>query len=173
MRALLITGPVGIGKTTVAEAVGELLVAANRPHAVLDLDAVRRCRPAPAGDPFHAALGLRNLACVAANYRAAGAERLVLAGVIENRDERFRHAEAVGGELVVCLLTATESVVRDRLRRRHADDRDQGESLRWHLARAPELTRILDHADLADATIDATAPAQDVAAAVLSAVGWA
>ncbi|MET8756910.1 hypothetical protein [Lentzea sp. NPDC004782] len=47
MRALLITGPVGIGKTTVAEAVGDVLAAASVPHAVIDLDWLRHCTPKP------------------------------------------------------------------------------------------------------------------------------
>lgn len=38
MKALLITGPVGVGKTTVAEAVGDVLATAGVPHAVIDLD---------------------------------------------------------------------------------------------------------------------------------------
>ena len=37
MSALLVTGPVGVGKTTVASAVGDLLATAEVPHAVIDL----------------------------------------------------------------------------------------------------------------------------------------
>ncbi|GAB2821190.1 DUF397 domain-containing protein [Lentzea nigeriaca] len=50
MRALLITGPVGVGKTTVAEAVGDVLAAAEVPHAVIDLDWLRCFRPSPADE---------------------------------------------------------------------------------------------------------------------------
>jgi adenylylsulfate kinase len=172
VRTLLITGPVGVGKSTTAEAVGHLLRATGHRHAVIDLDAIRQCWPPPPDDPFHSALGLRNLRDLATNYRAAGAERLVLAGVIETREERRRHAEAVGAELVVCRLTAAQDVVRERLERRHRDDHDDREGVRWHLARTLELTRILDEADLADATVDSAAAVHEVAAAVLAAVGW-
>ena len=91
-RALLLTGTVGVGKTTTADAVGARLRVRGVPHAVVDLDELRRCWPAPPDDPFHAALGLANLAAVARAYRAAGAERLVLAGVCESRRDRDRHA---------------------------------------------------------------------------------
>ena len=84
-EALLLTGTVGVGKTSVAEAVGDLLREAEVPNAVVDVDWLRAAWPPPPGDPFNQAVALRNLAAVGANYLDAGAARLVLAGVVETR----------------------------------------------------------------------------------------
>ena len=149
-RALLLTGTVGVGKTTTADAVGARLRVRGVPHAVVDLDELRRCWPAPPDDPFHAALGLANLAAVARGYREAGAEWLVLAGVCESREERDRHAAAVGVPLRVVRLLATEAVVAPRLHARHAGD---PEGLAWHLHRRGELDAVLDAAGVADAEV--------------------
>lgn len=169
--ALLITGTVGAGKTSVAEAAGELLAERRTPHAVIDLDGLRRFWPAPEDDPFSLGLTLRNLRDVARNFLDAGARRLVLAGVVESRDERKRYEEALGGVgLVVCRLRVRLPVVHERLARRHEGDEP---GLRWHLGRSGELDRILDEAGAEDVTVDATErPVRDVAAAVLEAAGW-
>ncbi|MDB1087723.1 hypothetical protein PJ985_09110 [Streptomyces sp. ACA25] len=168
-RALLLNGTVGVGKSSVAEAVGGLLAEAAVPHAVIDLDSLRRAWPAPPGDRFHFGLMLRNLSAVAGNCLAAGAVRLLLAGVVETREQRQRCADAVGVELSVCRLRAGLPVIRERLTRRHAQE---PEALRWHLERAGELAGILDRAGVDDFTVDAgTDPVTDVAAAVLQAAG--
>ncbi|WP_336205346.1 adenylyl-sulfate kinase [Nonomuraea sp. LPB2021202275-12-8] len=168
--ALLITGTVGAGKTSTADAVGDLLADAGIPHAVLDLDWLRRSWPCPPGDPFNSAMTLRNLRDVARNFLDGGAARLVLAGVIESRDERRLHEEAVGVELAVCRLRVAPAALHRRLVRRHDGD-DAG--LRWHLERSGELDRVLDAARVADTVVDAgdRDPAE-VAAAVLAAAGW-
>jgi len=167
-RALLLTGTVGVGKTTTADAVGGRLRARGVPHAVVDLDELRRCWPAPPDDPFHSALGLANLAAVARGYRAAGAEWLVLAGVCESWEERDQHAAALEVPLQVVRLLAPEAVVAPRLRARHAAD---PEGLAWHLHRRGELDAVLDAAGVADAAVavDGLAPPA-VADAVLRAV---
>ncbi|MGY4766497.1 hypothetical protein ACXC9Q_06220 [Kribbella sp. CWNU-51] len=64
-RALLITGPVGIGKTAVAGAVGEALAEVGVPGAVIDLDGLASAWPAPPDDRFNLALELRNLRAAA------------------------------------------------------------------------------------------------------------
>lgn len=168
MSALLLTGPVGVGKTTVAEAVGELLAAAEVPHAVIDLDWLAQYWPSPPDDRFNLTLQLRNLHAVARNYLDAGAEHLVLAGVVESRDDRDRYAEALGTDLTVCRLTADLTVIQQRLIRRHLSEED----LRWHLHRAPELTEIFDRAQVDDFAIAADRPVLDVARDVLTATGW-
>ncbi|GAA3561600.1 hypothetical protein GCM10022419_047800 [Nonomuraea rosea] len=166
--ALLITGTVGAGKTSVADAAGDLLAGAGIPHAVIDLDWLRRAWPAPPGDPFNGALTMRNLSAVAANFLAGGAERLVLAGVIEDRDERDRHEQALGVPLAVCRIHVALPEVRRRLAGRHVHD---PQDLGWHLGRAAELAGILDAAQVEDYTVDGThgTPPQ-IAAGVVE--GW-
>lgn len=168
--ALLITGTVGAGKTSVADAAGDLLAAAGIPHAVIDLDWLRRSWPAPADDPFHLELTLRNLRDVARNHLEAGARRLVLAGVVESRDERRRHQEAVGVDLTVCRLRVPIPVVHRRLARRHEGDEA---GLRWHLDRSGALDDILVAAQVEDVVVDAEERSvTSLAAAVMEAVGW-
>ncbi len=84
---LLVTGPVGVGKTTVGSEISALLNRAGEPHAFVDMDSLRWCHPSPPHDPFNIALAMRNLAAVWANFRAAGAGRLILADVLESRDD--------------------------------------------------------------------------------------
>ncbi len=81
--ALLLMGTVGAGKTTTADAVGLHVEAASVPHAIIDLDEIRRMWPRPASDPFGSEIELRNVESLSANYVEAGADRLVLAGVCE------------------------------------------------------------------------------------------
>ncbi|MGW3761717.1 hypothetical protein [Streptomyces sp. NPDC005131] len=66
-RAILITGTVGAGKTSVAGAAGDLLTGAGVPNAVIDMDWLCRTWPAPADDRFNFALLLRNLRCMVGN----------------------------------------------------------------------------------------------------------
>lgn len=71
--ALLITGTVGAGKTTIAAAAGSILAGARTPHAIIDLDALSQSWPNPPDDPFNLAMELQNLESVARNYLSAGA----------------------------------------------------------------------------------------------------
>lgn len=166
---LLVTGTVGVGKTTVAEAVAERLGAAGRAAASIDLDALGRLHPAPPGDRFRRRLTLANLAAVAAGHRAAGAAVLVVAGVVEDHAQRAEVEAALAGPVRVVHLVAPAAVVEERLRRRHVGPAVDG--LAWHLARAPELAAVLVGAGHAAVTVDADAPLAVVVDRVLAAVG--
>ena len=147
---LIVTGPVGVGKTTVAYEVSKLLAAAELPHACIDMDTLRSCYPAPAGDRFNVALGLRNLAAVWANCRAAGAAYLIVADVIESRDELQGYREAVPGAAIsVVRLGATLSTLTGRV-----TQREVGSSRDWHLLRAAELAAQMDRDQVEDIVVD-------------------
>ena len=60
VEALLITGTVGVGKTTTARVIGEQLQKLGIPHAVIDQDELARGWPAPAEDRFNMELELTN-----------------------------------------------------------------------------------------------------------------
>ncbi len=168
-QAVLITGTVGVGKSTTAEAMGTRLTELGVAHAVLDLDEIRRCWPSPAGDPFNLAVTLVNLADLARNFVAAGARVLVLAGVVETLTDRRRYADAVQLPLTVCRLSLDLAAVRARIAVRHADDHA---GRRWHLDRSGELEAILDAAAVEDVMIHTAGlgPAE-AAARVLDVVG--
>ncbi|MDP9357374.1 MAG: hypothetical protein M3R02_19210 [Chloroflexota bacterium] len=147
---LVITGPVGVGKSTVAAAVSDLLDRAGVPHALVDLDHLRQRYPAPADDPFHIGLGLRNLAAVWANYQAAGAQRLVLADVVESRADVRGYRDAVpGAAILVVRLTASLATIEGRLA-----GRETGAGFEWHRRRAAELMGLMERNRVEDVLVD-------------------
>jgi hypothetical protein len=102
---IIVTGPVGVGKSTVAEAMGYQRLAAKVPHANVDFDQLTACYPRPADDDaWGTKLGLSNLAAMWTNYQLAGARRLIIARVIESRSELDGFREAVPGADIVLVL---------------------------------------------------------------------
>lgn len=167
---LVITGPVGVGKTTVASAVADLLSNAGRPNGMIDMDALRWVYPSPADDPFHVALGLRNLAAVAANYRRAGATRLILVDILEARAHLAGYQEAIPGAAIqVVRLHATPATIAARITRREMSQ----DSHDWHQGRAVELATLFARERPEDILIDTDgkSPAA-IAAEILSQTGW-
>jgi hypothetical protein len=160
---------VGVGKTAVGAAVSDILTEEGVAHAAIDLDCLRSCHPTPRDDPFHMALGLRNLAAVWANYRAAGAERLVLVDVVEKREYLAGYREAMpGADIMVVRLTATLESLHKRL-----EGRESGASLEWHTARAAELLALMDERAVEDVLVQTEGKAVvEVAREVLVRVGW-
>lgn len=166
---LLITGTVGSGKTTTAEAIGDRLGAQGTPHAIVDLDWLRRSWPTPADDPFNTALELQNLRAVAQNFFRAGALHLVLAGVVESEGMRASYERALGLPVVVCRLQVNLEQIRQRLVQRHRPGRERG----WHLHRSGKLDQILQSVGIGDHVIAVTTQTpEQVAEEVASAVSW-
>ena len=167
---LIVTGPVGVGKTTVAYEVAKLLAAVELPHACIDMDTLRSCYPAPAGDRFNVALGLRNLAAIWANCRAVGATHLIVADVIEAREELRGYREAVpGAAIVVIRLRATLSTLTGRV-----TQREVGSGQDWHLLRAAELAAQMDRDQIEDVVMDTDGrTVAAIAREVVERSGWA
>jgi len=118
VHALLVTGAPGVGKSVVANEIGELLRLADAPSAVIDLDALGRVHP-PAGGTYNSDLIIANLAATWPHYAALGVRYVVLARVIGNHSEHAAIEDALGGAAVtVCRLVAPQSVISDRLTRR-------------------------------------------------------
>lgn len=166
---LILTGPVGVGKTTVAAALSDLLNEQGLAHAVIDMDWLHWCHPSPAADPFHLALGLRNLRTVWTNYRAAGAQRLVLVDIVETQEGRATYYTALpDSDIRIVRLTAPLPVLHARLAAR-----ESGTSLAWHRRRAAELSELMEAQAVGDWVIEtANRTAAEVAGAVLAWTGW-
>ena len=120
---LLVTGPVGVGKSSVAAAASYLLREAGVPHALVDLAGIGAAWPVADDDPWNERLTHRNLACMWANFRDADAGRLILARVLEHRSLLRPIMEAVpGAAITVVRLRAPLGVVQARIRHREAGD---------------------------------------------------
>ena len=165
---LLITGPVGAGKTAVATEVSALLSAEHCPHALVDLAVIGRCWPAPIDDAWHEILIHRNLACMWDNFVAAGAQRLILCRVLQARSLLQRVEDAIrGADITVVRLRTPLDLVRARLRDREAGDPS------WFLDAATALHPAMELPGLADHGVDNTArPVREVAQEVLRVAGW-
>ena len=166
---VVINGPVGVGKSSVLGEVSDLLAEAGIAHCSLDLDALSQTFPSPEDDPFNLLLATNNLRAVWANAAAAGAERLVLASVVESEAHLQMMMSAVpDAEPFVCRLCAPVAVLHQRLRRREI-----GSALDWHLYRAGELAEILEDSGVGDVVIDTSdRPLRDIATEILEAADW-
>ena len=166
---LIVTGPVGVGKTTVASELSELLEGAGVPHALVDLDALRWCYPTRPDDPYSVTLAMRNLAAVWSNFQSEGAKRLVVADVIESREELERYRAAVpGARVTVVRLQASPGTLRGRVRRR-----ELASGLERHLERAVELHDLMEVRKVEDLSVDTDSRSVDeIAREILHRTGW-
>jgi adenylylsulfate kinase len=166
---LVITGPVGVGKTTVATSLSELLGQANLAHALIDLDWLRWCYPSPPDDPFQLELGIQNLAAVWSHYQAAGAARLILVDVVETRATLHSYQTAIPhAKTLLVRLHADLTILHQRLA-----GREVGASLAWHQQRAAELTTLMERARLEDLLVDTMdRSALDIAGEIIARTGW-
>jgi len=164
---VLVTGPVGVGKTTLAGALADALVEEGVPTAFVDGDTLTEVHPASPGDPFREGVLLANLEAAWEVYRAAGARCLVLAEVVESQAGVDRCAARVpGAEVTVIQLDASADVIRERLAHR-----DTGDSLVWHMNRADELQKLFRHKPLGHVTLDASQSLDALVSQALSATG--
>ena len=164
---LALSGSVGVGKTSTLIEIHDILEERKVPHGCVERDALGYSWP-PQGR-FNEGIVELNLSCVVKTFIAAGAERLVIAGVIETPDDLSVYHRCIpNAEIQVCRLTAELDLRRERLR-----TREKGAGLAWHLDRTAELDAILDKARLEDFSVDnGDRPLRDVALEVLARAGW-
>jgi hypothetical protein len=168
-RVLLVTGPVGVGKTAVLLEADALLTEARVPHAAVVLEELTRSWPAPADDEWNERVAYRNLACVWSNFAAAGAERLLLERVLEQRSQLREFQAAIpGAEVTVVRLRAPLALIEQRVHVRHAHAASE-----WHLGAARWLTPRMDAWAVEDHLVDnGDRPVHEVALNVLRLASW-
>ena len=169
--SIFLNGTVGVGKSTVAEALSTLEAKSGHHHAVIDLDHISRAWPPPEGDRFNHELEMANLRDIVVNYRRAGVEHFILAGVVEEATEIPRYEAALqSGGLLICRLEADAATLAKRLKLRHADNPTE---LEWHLGRAGELAAILRVASIDDLVVDNSGSSIAATATILKErAGW-
>jgi hypothetical protein len=104
------------------------------------------------------------------DYTATGTRTIVVAGVIQTKDQLDRFATAVGAAPCLVRLVVRLDEVKRRLSQRHGEFDDAG--LRWHLDRAPELDEILSNGALSMTLVENNGPPLATAHAVLAAIKW-
>ncbi len=168
---LLITGPGGVGKTTVAYEACRQLEARGVAHAMVDADELDRIFPAPREDPHKTGLTYRNLAGVWANLRAAGAPRLILAMVAIPLEDELPNVRAAIPEAAVTVvrLRAGEECLLKRVR-----DREVGSGRDYQVPRTVEQACLMAREPGPDRLlVDTTGrTVWEVAREVLNRAGW-
>lgn len=104
---LWITGPTGVGKSTVAFEIYRRLIRTGAPAAYVDLQQIGFLRPGAGGDAIRTA----NLAALWEVHRGAGARRLVVSGDVPHGADGLFAA----GALTVCRLRASRDTLAERL----------------------------------------------------------
>ena len=112
---------------------------------------------------------MRNLASLWPNYHMAGAERLILADIVESRAARESYRAALpNADLTIVRLQASLYTLQQRLERR-----ESGASLAWHQQRAAELALLMERTAVEDLLVDTENQAvHDIARTILGRIGW-
>ncbi len=166
-QAILITGSMGAGKTTVLGEASDLLASRGIVHAAIDVDGFANgFLPRFVTDD---AVLDRNLGAACHHYLGAGVQRFLLAEALETSDRIDRVRRLLGDpHLVVCRLTAPLETMQQRVR-----GRERGLLQQRFVDRCAELAGILDRAAVEDFSIaNHDRSVTDVAGELLGRAGW-
>jgi hypothetical protein len=164
---LVVTGPVGVGKTAVLHEADALLVEAGDSHATVELEEIARCWTA-ATESSRTSFVYRNLAVLWSNFAAVGATRLLLSALVERRvDVQCVSAAVPGAVITVVRLHAPLPVLEARVRvREPASPGAELDGARW-------WTRHFEREQPEDFLVQSDQrPLREIAADVLRCAGW-
>jgi energy-coupling factor transporter ATP-binding protein EcfA2 len=173
----LITGPAGVGKSTLCWEMGGLLAAAGIAHAAIETDELDRVFPKPNAEALATlAPGARdvsqlNLAALWSTYRALGHQRLLMSGVMlhVDFDKRWILAAIPDAQITVVRLRASDESLLARL-----DQREQGAGRAGQIERSlRQSRRMRDERGDGFLLIDTDQRSSaELARAVLAQSGW-
>jgi adenylylsulfate kinase len=169
LRAILITGTVGVGKTSVLVELGQELELAATPYAIVDLDWLAWLRPSAASGASVQGVLATNLRHIAGSYRGAGVEYLALARAVRRTGE----VDAIKAALEPCELTVVRLVASPDVIARRLGGRDSGAHLVEHLAEATSFAADAEAAGIGDVVIETDdRPVAAIAREALERAGW-
>ncbi|WP_306227790.1 AAA family ATPase [Bosea beijingensis] len=177
VEILLLTGPAGVGKSTLCWEISGLLAEAGIPHAAIESDELDRVYPKPGAEELAPlAPGARdvsqlNLAALWATYRALGHRRLLMSGVMLHPafDRRWILAAIPEARITILRLRAGDEVLLARL-----DRREQGGGRDAQIERSLRQARRMAGEAAEDYLVvdtDGQSPAE-LARFVLARTGW-
>ncbi len=177
VEILLITGPAGVGKSTLCWEMGAMLAEAGIAHVAIESDELDRVFPKPGAEELTPlAPGARdvsqlNLAALWGTYRALGHSRLIMSGVMLHVgfDKQWMLAAIPQARITVVRLRAGEESLIERLDRRETGagrDAQIERSLRQARRLADEAT-----GDFIVVETDGRSPAE-LAGEVFGKAGW-
>lgn len=152
LPVLWITGPSGVGKSTVSWQLFTVLAGSGTRTAFADADQLCLCYPAPPDDPGRDLMRARNAEVLIQNFHGAGARRMIVNGVVDPAlgVPRDLLEEAA---VTVCRLRADPGEVVRRL----AGRQPHGTGKTGDLARqAVDGCDRMDASDFADVCVDTT-----------------
>ncbi|MGE0213766.1 MAG: hypothetical protein AB7S41_18920 [Parvibaculaceae bacterium] len=176
-QILLVTGPAGVGKSTLCWEMSARLAAARVGHAVIETDELDRVFPRPSAEDLEAVrpgttdVSSINLAAIWSTYRALGHSRLIMSGVMMHLDfDRRWIVDAIpDARIAVVRLLVSEPALLDRLARREIGSGAEDQAQR-SLRQARRMAREDAKDVLVVPTDDRTPP--DLAETVLRQVDW-
>lgn len=141
IEILLLTGPAGVGKSTLSWEISARLAEAGIAHAAIESDELDRIFPRPSRQdlerlsPGTIDVSALTLKAIWSTYKELGGKRLILSGVMMHLDfdRRWITSAIPGARFTVVRLMATEENIASRLARRETEGsmEDQlGRSLR-------------------------------------------
>lgn len=174
---MLITGPAGIGKSTLCWEMGAALARAEIAHAIVESDELDRVYPRPSKDeldrlsPGTADISALNLAAIWSTYQALGHTRLIMSGVMLHPgfDRRWILQAIPGADITLVRLQASETTLEQRLMQREIGSGAE-EQLERTIRQARRMATEGDDGVLRIET-DGKTP-QDLAIKTLQEVGW-
>jgi predicted kinase len=143
---LWLCGAPATGKSTVAWQVFGDLADQGLCVGYLDIDQIGMLQPPPVADPHGHRFKVDNLAGMLRNYRTAGAQVLIISGVIDpEHGDDFAEA-AVDADITFCHLTVDEPTMRERLAARGlpSEAADEAVIMMSGLADASFVTTVID-----------------------------
>lgn len=149
---LILSGPPGVGKTTVSWEIFDQVIAEGGAPALADLDLLGASWPVPDDDPYNNRLIALNLHTTWRNFHDNGARCLIAAGVVETREMLALYSNAIpSARTTLCRLQAGNAELAARIAGR---GRERGSGIVRIADRAYELSEQLAASNIDDVVVD-------------------